>query len=162
MSKVGRVAVKKRIGNAQIMIDDWGTLNFSQTEQAKARCRRRTPRIEGSSDSRGHKVLEANTVYALRTHCVGYGIYANRDLGKGYIVGRYTGFPFACELPGRHTTGREEGTHRLLLRRLASMPSNFTGIDGSVLSAPVHGNMHTLPYYFRNGFGSLLNSDLHS
>ncbi len=30
------------------MIDDWGTLNFSQTEQAKARCRPRTPRIEGS------------------------------------------------------------------------------------------------------------------
>ena len=31
-----------------------------------------------------------------------------------------------------------------------------------MLSAPVHGNMHTLPYYFRNGFGSLLNSDLPS
>jgi hypothetical protein len=41
------------------------------------------------------------------------------------------------------------------LRRLAAMPSNFTGIDGPVLSAPVHGNMHTLPYYFRNGFWKL-------
>jgi len=45
------------------MIDDWGTLNFSQTEQAKARCRPRTPRIEGSSDSRGHKVLEVHAVW---------------------------------------------------------------------------------------------------
>ena len=94
------------------MIADWGTLNISQTEQAKARCRPRTARIEGSSDSRGHKVLEADTVYARRTHRVGYGIYANGDLRKGYIVGRHTGFPFACELLGRHTLGREEGTPR--------------------------------------------------
>ena len=50
------------------MIDDWGTLDLSQAEQAKARCRPRTSRIEGSSDSRGHKVLEADTVYARRTH----------------------------------------------------------------------------------------------
>ena len=107
-------------------------------------------------------MLEADTVYARRTHRVGYGIYANGDHRKGYSVGRHTGFPFACELLGRHTLGREEGTPRLSLRRLAAMPSNFTGIDGPVLSAPVHGNMHTLPYCFRNGFGSLLNSDLHS
>jgi hypothetical protein len=157
----GTGAWKKRIGNAKIMIDDWGTRNLSPTEKAKARCRPRTSRIEGSSD-RGHKVLEADTVYARRTHRVGYGIYANRDLRKGDIVGPYTGFPFACELLGRHTTGREEGTHRLSLRRLAAMPSNFTGIDGLVLSTPVNGNMYNLPYYNRNGYGSLLNSDLHS
>ena len=155
---------KRRIPNAAIMIDDWGTFNLSQEEQAKASCRSRTSTIHGPTD-RGHKMLEAETVFVTRTHRTGYGIHANREMDIGEIVGPYSGFPYSSEQLGRHSTGRKECTHRLAIRRrLATMPPNWSGIEGPVLKPGTKhdGREYPLKYYRKNGYGSLLNSDRHS
>jgi hypothetical protein len=155
---------KRRIHNAEIMINDWGTFNLSQDEQAKARCRPRTSAVYGPSD-RGHKMLQAETVYIRRTHRAGYGLHANRDMEKGDIAGPYCGFPYTSDQLGRHSMGRAEGTHRLAIRRrLATMPLVFAGIDGPILKtgAKHDGKEYDLRYYRKNGFGSALNSDRQS
>ena len=155
---------KRRIHNAEIMINDWGTFNLSRDEQAKARSRPRTSAISGPTD-RGHKMLEAETVYVRRTNRAGYGVYANRDMHKGDIVGPYCGFPFSSDQLGKHSMGKDEGTHRLAIRRrLATMPLVFAGIEGLILKTGTKHNdkEYGLRYYRKNGYGSVLNSDRQS
>ena len=151
---------KATIDNEEIRIDDWRTKNLKGDTLEAARARPRNSVIQGLSD-RGHKILQAGTVYVRRTHRVGYSVFAKRDLAQGEIVAAYVGKRYGCDVLDRHITARDCGTHKISLRHRASMPIYFTGINGEVINnlESEGGSRRNLQYYRKNGFGSLLNSD---
>jgi hypothetical protein len=154
---------EKRLYVAEMNIRDWGMAYLSDREKRRIRALPPSTTCMGKAD-RGHKRVEKDSIFIMRSDfdADGLGLYANKFLPRGTVLGQYVGKFFQADALAQHNARADGGSHFLSLRiKWANMPFWCTGIDGAVKSQPEADNcrLFDLEYFRTNGPASLANND---
>jgi hypothetical protein len=154
---------QKRVFIPERAIPEWGMAHLTERKKALLRGLPPSTICRGKGD-RGNKIVEQDATFIMRSHLdgEGLGLYANKNLAEGTVLGQYVGKRFEAALLAQHNSDGDIGEHFLSLRVVwANMPLFFTGIDGAVCNeADEEGRLYDLAYYVKNGPGSVANSDI--
>jgi hypothetical protein len=154
---------EKRLYVAEMNIRDWGMAYLSDREKRRIRALPPSTTCMGKAD-RGHKRVEKDSIFIMRSDfdADGLGLYANKFLPRGTVLGQYVGKFFQADSLAQHNAGADGGSHFLSLRiKWANMPVWCTGIDGAVKSQQEADDrcLFDLEYFRTNGPASLANND---
>jgi hypothetical protein len=148
----------KRVYNLEQKIMCWRTANL-KGESSEAALAKPMSAIISDDQDRGHKVVEEKSVFIMRSELdgEGLGLFANKKLAKGTVVGQYVGELKGTQVLARHRSGKNVGSHYLSLRRYG-LPFSKNTVDGSVHTSGEQS--FGLDYFQRHGFSSLANCNI--